>query len=93
MAGTGLSIVVDHATKMFTLRYHRTFKQMTVAALRRQDISDSFQAVDDVTFTVQQGESIGLMGLNSSGKSTLLKLINGVMRLTAAGCHPGRISA
>ena len=26
------SIVADHATKMFTLRYHRTFKQMTVAA-------------------------------------------------------------
>ncbi|MCB0896511.1 MAG: ABC transporter ATP-binding protein [Nocardioides sp.] len=103
MAGTE-SIVVDHATKMFTLRYHRTFKQMTVAALRRQDISDSFKAVDDVTFTVQQGESIGLMGLNGSGKSTLLKLINGVMRpdsgrvltrgrisgliATGAGFHP-----
>ena len=33
MSGTE-SIVVDHATKNFTLRYHRTFKQMTVAALR-----------------------------------------------------------
>ncbi|WP_395656131.1 ABC transporter ATP-binding protein [Nocardioides sp.] len=103
MTGTE-SIVVDHATKMFTLRYHRTFKQMTVAALRRQDISDSFKAVDDVSFTVHQGESIGLMGLNGSGKSTLLKLINGVMRpdsgqvltrgrisgliATGAGFHP-----
>jgi ABC-2 type transport system ATP-binding protein len=103
MSGTE-SIVVDHATKTFTLRYHRTFKQMTVAALRRQDISDTFKAVDDVSFTIEQGESVGLMGLNGSGKSTLLKLINGVMRpeggavqtrgriagliATGAGFHP-----
>jgi ABC-2 type transport system ATP-binding protein len=73
------SIVVENASKAFTLRYHRTFKQMTVAALRRQDISDTFKAVNDVSFTVEQGESIGLMGLNGSGKSTLLKLINGIM--------------
>jgi ABC-2 type transport system ATP-binding protein len=98
------SIVVDHATKSFTLRYHRTFKQMTVAAMRRQEISNTFKAVDDVSFVIEQGESIGLMGLNGSGKSTLLKLINGVMRpesgqvltrgriagliATGAGFHP-----
>jgi len=103
MSGTE-SIVVQNATKTFTLRYHRTFKQMTVAAMRRQNISDTFKAVDDVSFTVEQGESIGLMGLNGSGKSTLLKLINGIMRpdggqvltrgrisgliATGAGFHP-----
>src|SRR5215203_1137697 len=73
------SIVVRHASKRFTLRYHRTLKQMAVAAARRQQISNTFLAVNDVTFTVEQGESVGLMGLNGSGKSTLLKLINGVM--------------
>ena len=98
------SIVVRDVSKKFTLRYHRTLKQMAVAAARRQDISDSFLALDDVSFTVQQGESIGLMGLNGSGKSTLLKLINGIMRpdggevltrgriagliATGAGFHP-----
>ena len=74
------SIVVDHATKNFTLRYHRTFKQVAMAAIKRQEISDEFKAVDDVSFTIQQGESVGLMGLNGSGKSTLLKLINGIMK-------------
>jgi ABC-2 type transport system ATP-binding protein len=98
------SIVVDNATKLFTMRYHRTIKQITIAAMRRQTISEEFPAVKDVSFTVQQGESVGLMGLNGSGKSTLLKLINGVMRpdrgsvltrgriagliATGAGFHP-----
>ncbi len=98
------SIVVDHVSKRFTMRYHRTIKQMSIAMLRGQDLSDTFLAVDDVSFSVQQGESIGLMGLNGSGKSTLLKLINGVMRpdagsvltrgriagliATGAGFHP-----
>ena len=98
------SIVVDNATKLFTMRYHRTIKQITIAAMRRNKISDSFLAVDDVSFTIEQGESVGLMGLNGSGKSTLLKLINGVMRpdrgsvltrgriagliATGAGFHP-----
>ena len=98
------SIVVRHVSKTFTLRYHRTLKQMSVAMMRQQELSDSFLAVDDVSFTVQQGESIGLMGLNGSGKSTLLKMINGIMRpdagkvltrgrtagliATGAGFHP-----
>jgi len=98
------SILVEHVSKGFTMRYHRTVKQMSIAMLRRQDLSDSFLALDDVSFEVQQGESIGLMGLNGSGKSTLLKLINGVMRpdsgkvltrgriagliATGAGFHP-----
>src|ERR671920_695901 len=74
------SIVVRNASKRFTLRYHRTLKQIAVATARRQEISNTFLAVDDVTFTVEQGESVGLMGLNGSGKSTLLKLVSGVMR-------------
>ena len=98
------SIVARHASKQFTMRYHRTIKQITIAALRRQPISDTFLAVNDVSFTIQQGESVGLMGLNGSGKSTLLKMINGVMRpdsgevltrgriagliATGAGFHP-----
>lgn len=74
------SIKVEQATKFFTLRYHKTFKQVSVALARGETISDTYTAVDDVSFEIQQGESVGLMGLNGSGKSTLLKLINGTMR-------------
>jgi ABC-2 type transport system ATP-binding protein len=79
-------------------------KQMAVAVTKRQDLRETFHALDDVTFSVEQGESIGLMGLNGSGKSTLLKLVNGIMRpdtgsvrtrgriagliATGAGFHP-----
>ncbi|WP_232679506.1 ABC transporter ATP-binding protein [Nocardioides sp. R-C-SC26] len=98
------SIRLTEVTKTFTLRYQRTAKQVAVAKMRGQQTVRAFNAVDQVSFSVQQGESVGLMGLNGSGKSTLLKMINGVMRpdsgmlltrgriagliATGAGFHP-----
>ena len=87
------SIVVEHVSKRFTMQYSRTIKQMSIAALRGQQLRDTFLAVDDVSFTVEQGESIGLMGLNGSGKSTLLKLISGVMQPDSGTVHlRGRVA-
>ena len=74
------SVVVDHVSKTFTLQNARTLKQRFVRRSRSERVNPTFLALDDVTFTVQQGEAIGLMGLNGSGKSTLLKLISGVLR-------------
>jgi ABC-type polysaccharide/polyol phosphate transport system ATPase subunit len=74
------AIVVDGVTKRFTLRHAHSIKEMTVRAMRRQSLSTGFTALDDVSLTVEQGESVALVGLNGSGKSTLLKLISGVMQ-------------
>jgi ABC-2 type transport system ATP-binding protein len=64
-----------------------------VAKLRRQEVKRTFLALEDVSFTVEQGEAIGLMGLNGSGKSTLLKHIMGVMRPTSGRIRTrGRVS-
>lgn len=87
------SIVVENLSKDFSMQYHRTLKQMAVAAIRGLPLTESFSAIDDVSFTVEQGESIGLMGLNGSGKSTLLKVINGVLRPDAGSVRTrGRIA-
>jgi len=65
------SIVVDGVTKNFTMRYQRTLKQMAVAAVKGREISDTFQAIDDVSFTVDRGTTHAVVGESGSGKTTL----------------------
>ena len=87
------SIEVDHVSKLFHKQYQRTLKQVLVAKTRGEATKKDFWALKDVSFTVEQGEAIGLMGLNGSGKSTLLKHIMGVMRPTSGRIRTrGRIS-
>jgi ABC-2 type transport system ATP-binding protein len=87
------SIQVTNLSKEFSRHYQRTLKQVAVAKMRGQKTKSTFWALHDVSFTVEQGEAIGLMGLNGSGKSTLLKHIMGVMRPTAGEVRTrGRVS-
>lgn len=82
-------IRVSHATKHFTLRHTRAFKEIVIRTFqgRRRDLSERFVALDNITFSVAEGEAIALLGRNGSGKSTLLKLISGVM-----GADDGKIA-
>lgn len=53
-----------------------------------------FMAVDDVTFEVEKGELVGIIGSNGAGKSTLLKAVAGIMEPTSGVIQRGgRVSA
>lgn len=54
-----------------------------VARVMRRERAQPVTALENITFTVGQGESLGIIGANGSGKSTLLKIIAGVTLPTA----------
>jgi homopolymeric O-antigen transport system ATP-binding protein len=55
---------------------------------------DEFWAIKDVSFTLERGETLGLIGHNGAGKTTLLRMLNGLIRPDAGRIEiNGRIQA
>ena len=73
-------IRVEHVSMKFHLNKSRTssLKEWAIALARRNIRYEEFCALKDVTFTVERGEILGVIGQNGSGKSTLLKVISGI---------------
>ncbi|MFH8250730.1 ABC transporter ATP-binding protein [Microbacterium sp. B2969] len=55
-------------------------KETFLAMMRRKALTTKFKALDGVSFTINEGEAVALLGFNGSGKSTTLKMISGVLR-------------
>lgn len=53
-----------------------------------------FWALQDVSFELESGQTLGIIGQNGSGKSTLLQILAGIVRQTRGDCHVvGKVSA
>lgn len=60
----------------------RSLKEFVTTALRGGLKYQEFTALDHVSFSVKKGETLGLIGRNGAGKSTMLKVISGIMKPT-----------
>jgi len=77
---TNSAIVVEHVSKNFRL-YRERNRYIKSAVLRgRRARYEEFWALDDVSFEVEHGATVGLIGSNGSGKSTMLKCLTGIYR-------------
>ncbi|PFG31876.1 ABC transporter ATP-binding protein [Paramicrobacterium agarici] len=78
------SIIVENVRKTFLIRHSHSMKEAVIGKIRGRKVGSSpFQAVDEVSFTIDEGESVAILGHNGSGKSTMLKLISGVLEPNA----------
>lgn len=77
-------IDVEHVSIKFNLSSEKfdSFKEYVIKSIKKQVSYDEFWALKDVSFQVKRGDSVGLIGLNGSGKSTMLKTIAGVLKPT-----------
>lgn len=78
-------IQVKHVTMQFNLMEERvdTLKEYIVRLLKGRIKFNNFTALHDVSFSVKRGEAVGLIGHNGAGKSTMLKIIAGVLKPTS----------
>jgi lipopolysaccharide transport system ATP-binding protein len=70
-------LLVEHLSKQFRI-YNRAADRL-VEGLFNKRRHRLHVALDDISFSLKQGEAIGVLGQNGAGKSTLLKLVSGVL--------------
>ena len=84
-------IEVSDVTMRFRMNNDKimSLKEFVTTALRGKLKYDEFTALSNVSFEVKKGETLGLIGHNGAGKSTMLKVISGILKPTEGSvtCH------
>lgn len=71
-------IQFKNVIKKFYLQEDKTFKEFLPNLILGKSWAKEFPALSDLSFEIHQGETVGIVGKNGAGKSTILKLIAGV---------------
>ena len=79
-----IAIGIQNVSIRFNMSRDRvdSIKEYAIRAMKGQLFFDEFWALKDVSFEVKKGEVFGLVGLNGAGKSTILKVVAGVLKPT-----------
>lgn len=77
-----IMIDVENVSMKFNMSKEKidSIKEYFIKMMKKELMYREFTALSDISFTVRKGEVVGLVGLNGSGKSTMLKIIAGVMK-------------
>jgi ABC-type polysaccharide/polyol phosphate transport system ATPase subunit len=92
------SVSFDRVSKQFMLHHERprSFQELflNMLHLKGSPTKEEYWALRDVSFDVQQGEMLGVVGANGAGKSTLLKLLSRIIEPSSGKITVnGRVSA
>lgn len=88
-----ITIDVKNVVKAYKL-YNKPTDRLKESLIKDSCYHKDFYAVNDVSFSVKRGETVGIIGKNGAGKSTLLKMITGVLVPTSGTINlSGTVSA
>lgn len=86
-------IEIKNISKIYNL-YNKPSDRLKEVLFARQSRHTEFAALNNVSFNVNKGEILGIIGKNGSGKSTILKIITSVLTPTSGECIvKGKIAA
>ncbi len=89
-----IAIKVENLTKIYPIYDQKQNRMKEALSLTRKKYHHDFYALNDVSFEVKKGETVGIIGQNGCGKSTLLKILSGILTPTSGKVTVnGKISA